>query len=35
VRAAAELGVQAQRVGAINALARGGDGRWRGEIFDG
>jgi shikimate dehydrogenase len=32
---AAELGVQAQRVGAINALARGGDGRWRGEIFDG
>ncbi len=32
---AAELGVQAQRVGAINALARGSDGRWRGEIFDG
>ena len=32
---AALLGVQAQRVGAINALARGGDGRWRGEIFDG
>jgi len=32
---AGELGVQAQRVGAINALARGVDGRWRGEIFDG
>jgi shikimate dehydrogenase len=30
-----ELGAQARRVGAINALARGGDGRWRGEIFDG
>jgi shikimate dehydrogenase len=32
---ASELGVQAQSVGAINALARGSDGRWRGEIFDG
>lgn len=32
---AAELGPQAQRVGAINALARTQDGRWRGEIFDG
>jgi shikimate dehydrogenase len=32
---ATELGVQAQRVGAINALARGSDDRWRGEIFDG
>lgn len=26
---------QAHAVGAINALARGSDGRWRGEIFDG
>jgi len=26
---------QAHAVGAINALARGNDGRWRGEIFDG
>jgi len=34
-RLAGELGEQAQRVGAINALARGRDGRWRGEIFDG
>lgn len=30
-----ELGAQAQVVGAINALARGADGRWRGDIFDG
>ena len=30
-----ELGPQARAVGAINALARGGDGRWRGDIFDG
>ena len=29
------LGAQAQVVGAINALARGSDGRWRGDIFDG
>jgi shikimate dehydrogenase len=29
------LGPQAQRVGAINALGRGPDGRWLGEIFDG
>ncbi len=26
---------QARTIGAINALARGRDGRWRGEIFDG
>lgn len=30
-----ELGTQAERVGAINALARDRDGRWHGEIFDG
>jgi shikimate dehydrogenase len=30
-----DLGPQAHAVGAINALARGPDGRWRGEIFDG
>jgi shikimate dehydrogenase len=30
-----ELGAQAQVVGAINALAIGKDGRWRGDIFDG
>jgi shikimate dehydrogenase len=30
-----EIGAQAHTVGAINALARSGDGRWRGEIFDG
>ena len=30
-----ELGAQAQVVGAINALAKGADGRWRGDIFDG
>lgn len=30
-----ELGVQAQVVGAINALARQADGRWFGDIFDG
>ncbi len=30
-----ELGPQAHVVGAINVLARGRDGRWRGEIFDG
>lgn len=29
------LGRQAEVVGAINALARGKDGRWIGEIFDG
>ncbi len=29
------LGPQAHVVGAINALARSSDGRWRGEIFDG
>lgn len=32
---AAELGAQARSVGAINALARGADGRWRADIFDG
>lgn len=32
---AATLGPQAQAVGAVNALARGPDGRWHGEIFDG
>ncbi len=30
-----ELGAQARAVGAINALARGRDGRLRGDIFDG
>jgi shikimate dehydrogenase len=30
-----ELGPQARAVGAINALARGRGGRWRGDIFDG
>jgi shikimate dehydrogenase len=30
-----ELGAQARVVGAINALANGDDGRWRGDIFDG
>lgn len=30
-----ELGAQARAVGAINTLARGADGRWRGDIFDG
>lgn len=30
-----ELGPQATVVGAVNALARGSDGRWRGDIFDG
>jgi shikimate 5-dehydrogenase len=30
-----ELGAQARAVGAINALARGKDGRWRADIFDG
>ena len=29
------LGDQARVVGAINALARGADGRWRADIFDG
>jgi shikimate dehydrogenase len=29
------LGAQAQVVGAINALAKGADGRWQAEIFDG
>ena len=29
------LGAQAQVVGAINALGKGADGRWRAEIFDG
>lgn len=32
---ASELGPQASVVGAINALARGVDGSWRGEVFDG
>jgi shikimate dehydrogenase len=32
---AALLGAQARAVGAINALARGADGRWHGEMFDG
>lgn len=32
---AATLGGQARVVGAINALARGGDGGWHGEMFDG
>lgn len=30
-----EIGSQAAIVGAINALARGADGRWRADIFDG
>ena len=30
-----ELGPQARTLGVINALARGHDGRWRGDIFDG
>jgi shikimate dehydrogenase len=30
-----QLGGQARVVGAINALARSADGRWRGDIFDG
>ncbi len=30
-----ELGAQARAVGAINALGKGSDGRWRGDIFDG
>ncbi len=29
------LGRQARAVGAINALSRGADGRWHGEMFDG
>jgi shikimate dehydrogenase len=29
------MGGQGRVVGAINALARGGDGRWRADIFDG
>jgi shikimate dehydrogenase len=32
---ASELGAQAKTVGAINALARGRDDRWFGDIFDG
>ena len=32
---ASDLGPQARIVGAINALTRGAQGRWRGEIFDG
>jgi shikimate dehydrogenase len=32
---AATLGPQARAIGAINALARGADGQWHGEIFDG
>lgn len=32
---AGALGEQAQIVGALNALARGPDGRWTGEMFDG
>lgn len=31
----AELGAQAQKVGAINAAVRASDGRWVGDIFDG
>lgn len=31
----AELGAQAQKVGAINAAVRARDGRWIGDIFDG
>ena len=30
-----ELGDQARMLGVINALGRRGDGRWRGDIFDG
>jgi shikimate dehydrogenase len=30
-----ELGAQARTLGVINALGRGRDGRWRGDIFDG
>ncbi len=30
-----EFGAEARVVGAINLLARGKDGRWRGDIFDG
>jgi shikimate dehydrogenase len=30
-----ELGPQARTLGVINALGRGRDGRWRGDIFDG
>lgn len=30
-----EIGPQAQLVGALNALARGSDRRWHGEMFDG
>jgi shikimate dehydrogenase len=32
---ASEVGAQARTVGAVNALARGRDGRWFGDIFDG
>ena len=32
---AGALGPQAALVGAVNALARGADGRWRADIFDG
>ncbi|MCC6197832.1 MAG: shikimate dehydrogenase [Burkholderiales bacterium] len=32
---AGELGAQARAIGVINALARGADGGWRGDIFDG
>jgi len=32
---AAEIGAQARMLGVINALGRGQDGRWRGDIFDG
>jgi shikimate dehydrogenase len=35
VRFADALGENAQIVGAINALARAADGRWKGDIFDG
>ncbi len=35
MRFASSLGAQAQVVGAVNALGRDRDGRWRGEIFDG
>ncbi|WP_316979495.1 shikimate dehydrogenase family protein [Shumkonia mesophila] len=35
LRLADEVGPHARVAGAINALARGADGRWRGEVFDG
>ena len=35
VALADELGAQARTLGVVNALARTGDGRWRGDMFDG